>query len=161
MILSDRSIAKRLSDGELVVDPSPTAEQFQPASLDVRIGNEIYDPLSDRIFECDGTIVLRPGDRLLGTTAERVSLPRDLAAQLTGRSTMGREGIQIHCTAGWIDPGFRGQITLELYNFAEEPREISVGSRVGQLIFVPLDQPSTGYRGQYQDQDGVERAGEL
>ena len=157
-ILSDKAIRKFVRNNRIGIEPEPAGEQFQPASLDVRIGSEIYNPELDQYYDCDDEITLMPGKRILGTTQERIELPIDLAAQLAGRSSVGRDGVIVHKTAGWIDPGFRGQITLELYNFCDEPYVLDVGERVAQLVFFQLDQPSSGYDGHYQDQDGVEES---
>lgn len=161
MILSDKSIAQQISAGRIGVDPEPRPDQYQPASLDVRIGGEIYNPRHDAYTTYEDTIPVIPGDRLLGTTVETIDLPNDLAADLSGRSTVGREGVIVHFTAGWCDPGWTGQITLELYNFDDDIHEFEVGDRVGQLVFFPLDQPSSGYDGQYDGQEGPTKAGDL
>lgn len=159
MILSDRSISARL-DGDLEVTPTPSEEQIQPASLDVRLGSELYDVEADERMVSD-THTLQPGRQYLGHTREEITLPNDLAAQLTGRSTVGRMGVIVHKTAGWIDPSFSGQVTLELYNMSHEPVSFDVGDRIGQLVFIPLDRPSSGYSGQYQGQTGATEHGSL
>lgn len=152
MILSDTTIRNRIEEGDIVVTPEPTEEQFQPASLDVRMGDQVYHPESDLYEDCDDVVRVFPDDPILCTTLDEVQLPNDVAAQLTGRSSVGRRGVIIHKTAGWIDPGFRGNITLEVYNFSDEVQTFEVGERVGQLVFFQLDRASTGYDGQYQDQ---------
>lgn len=157
MILSDTTIHEHLQYPNLTetitVDPDPDEEQIQPASLDVRIGAEILHPETGENWISD-TIRLEPGQRYLAETAEEVSLPNDIAAQVAGRSTIGRRGIIVHKTAGWIDPGFSGTITLELMNLGSTPQSIDAGSRVAQLVFFELDQPSAGYDGKYQNQSG-------
>lgn len=154
MILGDREIRDRLSTGSIVVEPLRSKAAIQPASLDVRMGNELLDTVSGTLNE-DNSFVLEPNRFYLGTTLETVALPLDVAAQLAGRSTMGRKGIVVHKTAGWIDPGFRGQITLEMYNFSAEAVEIVAGERIAQLVFFQTLTPTNGYDGQYQDQQGV------
>lgn len=159
MLLSDKSIKRALNDNEIRVRPDHRPEQIQPASFDVRLGEKIYDVESDTyITAITGTINLEPGKAYIGHTMDHVSLPNHIAAQLTGRSSVGRRGIIIHKTAGWIDPGFRGEITLELYNFSDEVQTFEVGDRIGQLVFFKLDQSSDGYDGQYQDQTGPTHA---
>lgn len=157
MILSDNTIEDLLALG-LVESPPVQPEQVQPASLDVRLGDTIVDVETGE--EHDGeTLILEPGVRYLGFTKEVLDLPDDLAAQLAGRSTIGRKGVIVHKTAGWIDPGFKGQITLELFNLGEYPVSLFDGERIAQLVFLQLDQPSSGYDGQYQGQKGPTRAG--
>jgi dCTP deaminase len=153
MLLSDVSIRERISE-DIVVTPEPVEEQFQPASFDVRLGEQLYHAATDTTSVDGNSHVLEPREAYIGHTMDYVELPLDVAAQLTGRSSIGRQGVIIHKTAGWIDPGFRGEITLELYNFSEDPVVLDVGSRVGQLVFFQLDQESTGYDGQFQDQLG-------
>lgn len=157
MILSDSSIEGYIIKGDIGVDPLPQGKQIQPASLDVRLGEELY------VFEKDYTVkknehVLEPGKRYLGHTKETISLPNDIAAQLAGRSSIGRQGIIVHKTAGWIDPGFSGQITLELMNLGNEPVTLKTGQRVAQMVFFQLDFPSAGYDGGYQNQSGATEA---
>lgn len=162
MILSDESIADHLLRPQgITVEPTPSQEQIQPASLDVRLGEEFIDPRTGFTSIEEESIVLQPGDRFLGTTAESVSLPDDIAAQLTGRSSLGRLFVTVHQTAGWIDPGWSGDITLEIANFGRDMQTLNVGDRVAQLVFFPLDTPSSGYDGQYQDQEGAVESGGL
>jgi dCTP deaminase len=158
MILSDSTISTRLLyDSTFNVKPQPDSEQIQPASLDVRLGEQFVDA-DGRPFECEHAVDLVPGKRLLATTKEKIELPNDVAAQLAGRSTVARRGIIIHKTAGWIDPGFEGEITLELCNMGRENQMLGVGDRVAQLVFYELDQPSSGYDGKYQNQEGATEA---
>jgi dCTP deaminase len=156
MILSDKTIEQFIVNGHIEVSPSITEEQVQPASLDVRFGHELYDVHEDRHLE-DDSHVLEPGRAYIGHTRDYISLPNEIAAQLTGRSSVGRKGVIIHKTAGWIDPCFEGQITLELYNFSSEPVSFDVGDRIGQLVFFMIDKKSSGYDGQYQGQTGITR----
>lgn len=154
MILSDRSIEKAIDRDEIGIDPTPSSEQIQPASLDVRLGRELYH------FDGDKRVTspqhrLQPGERYLGHTNSTIELPDDIAAQLAGRSSVGRQGVIVHKTAGWIDPGFKGQITLELMNLGNEPVDFHAGERVAQLVFFRLDHPSEGYSGSYQNQSGA------
>lgn len=161
MILSDKTIRQHLDHPRLTesisADPQPTEEQIQPASLDVRLGREVYSFLRDRSVK-RSEHKLHPGERYLGHTKETIDLPNNIAAQLAGRSSIGRQGVIVHKTAGWIDPGFTGEITLELMNLGNEPVELEEGERVAQLVFFPLDMPSSGYDGSYQQQEGATQA---
>jgi len=160
MILSDTTIEKHLDSGKIDIDPDPTAMQIQPASLDVRLGTKLYCPESDSFIE-DTSFTLKPFTRYLGQTREHVSLPNDIAAQLAGRSTVGRMGIIVHKTAGWIDPQFSGTITLELMNMGMEPVTLEAGDRIAQLVFLWCDSPSMGYNGQYDGQQRPTPAKEI
>jgi len=158
MILSDADILRALDSGRIDVEPSPDASQIQPASLDVRLGAELYNCTEDAVISRQDHHTLAPNTRYLGHTHETVSLPDDVAAQLTGRSTIGRLGVIVHKTAGWIDPGFSGNVTLELYNHADRAVPLDVGQRVAQLVFFELSSPSSGYDGKYQNQKGPKSA---
>lgn len=174
MILSDSEITREIQCGDLDVDPFDESN-VQPASLDIRLGNEFQrfyaggplNPLEDtaktrpEIVEPGNTFSLAPGEFCLGTTSETVELPNDILANVEGRSSWGRNGLAIHITAGVIDPGFRGQITLELKNHNHMPLELEPGTRVGQLVFNRLSNPCNvpygSERGsQYQDQRGAQ-----
>lgn len=159
MILSDKSIRRELDDsGRLVVEPQPTEKQIQPPSLGVRLGEKLYNVDTDYTSQQDDFHRLEPNTRYLGHTVETINLSDDLAAQLTGRSTFGRLFVTIHQTAGWIDPSFEGQITLEIMNFGNSRVFIDIDDRVGQLVFFELDQPSSGYDGKYQGQNKIQKA---
>jgi dCTP deaminase len=157
MILSDHSIREAVHTEEIGCSPFPDEEQFQPASLDVRLGQELYHAEKDKRVKAHQHR-LQPGERYLGHTKETIDLPDHVAAQLAGRSTIGRMGVIVHKTAGWIDPGFKGSITLELMNLSDEPVDLQSGKRVAQLVFFPLDHPSDGYDGHYQGQKGATEA---
>lgn len=179
MHLTDREIASRLDDGDLVIDPIDDFElQIQPSSVDVRLDNDFLqfthttashidpnDPeaVSQVTREVtipeDEAFVLHPGDFILGTTREHVEIPADLLAKVAGRSTFGRLGVIIHATAGIIDPGYRGQITLEISNLGKVPVKLKPGSRIAQILFTDLtgdvERPYGEERGsKYQDQHG-------
>lgn len=159
MILSDGTIRRLLAEGRLVLDPIEDV-QIQPASVDVRLGDtflvfrnhtaEVIDPfdrqstLMEEVKVSDGeSFVLHPGEFVLGTTVEAIGLPDDLVARVEGKSSLGRLGLLIHATAGFVDPGWtRGQITLELSNVATLPIKLRPGMRVGQLSFHTLDAPA-------------------
>jgi dCTP deaminase len=181
MILSDRDILARLETGDLVVDPIEDLDlQVQPASVDVRLGrrfleferanvpcihpnreDELDDYVTETVVDDDDEFVLHPGDFVLGTTKERVEIPPDLVAQVEGRSSLGRLAVVVHATAGFIDPGFSGKITLELSNLGKVPVALTPGMRISQLVFTELssraERPYGEERGsKYQDQDGPE-----
>ena len=141
MILSDIDIRKRIEDGEIVIDPFDDPDlQIQPASVDLKLGEEflefrrtnipcIHPNLEDEVTKYvrktivkeGDEFILHPNDFVLGTTKERVEIPSDLIAHVQGRSSLGRLAVVIHATAGVIDPGYRGQITLELSNLGTAP----------------------------------------
>ena len=166
MILSDKTIFKMLEEGSLVVDPI-TEEQVQPASVDIRLGDSfsIVDDTADNIITMGSEIqyktikadryLLLPGQFVLATTQEYFELPDDLTAFVEGRSSLGRMGLFIQ-NAGWVDPGFKGEITLELYNVNRCAIELQAGRRVGQLVFAKLDEHALNpYNGKYQGQRGA------
>lgn len=166
MILSDKTLMKMLDEKTLVVSPLES-EQIQPASIDIRIGNT-YSILEDSpfgIISLDKEIkykqittdkyLLLPGQFVLATTMEYFELPDNLTAFVEGRSSLGRMGLFIQ-NAGWVDPGFKGEITLELFNANRCAIELNVGRRVGQLVFAQLDDNARNpYRGKYQGQRGA------
>ncbi|WP_255197332.1 dCTP deaminase [Halorarius litoreus] len=179
MILSDADIVRRLEEGDLVVDPLDDPDiQIQPASIDLRLGREFLEfqhaniacihPNDERevseyvdLTEVPegGEYILHPGDFVLGTTKERVEIPDDLIAHVEGRSSLGRLAIVVHATAGLCDPGYQGQITLELSNLGRAPVALSPGMRISQLTFTelktPADRPYGEERGsKYQNQAG-------
>ncbi|MFA1610290.1 dCTP deaminase [Halobellus rubicundus] len=179
MILSDDDILARLEAGDLVVEPIDDLDmQVQPASLDLRLGEEFLEfqrtniscihpnresEVSEYVTETrvpEGEeFILHPGDFVLGTTKERVEIPPDLLASVEGRSSLGRLAVVIHATAGIVDPGYEGQITLELSNLGTAPVALTPGMRVSQLIFTELKQPAARPYGvergsKYQGQSG-------
>jgi dCTP deaminase len=158
MILSDRDIRAAIADGRIVIDPfSP--ESVQPSSVDLHLGNRFrvfrnsrYPYIDVRIEQPDLTelveisgddpFILHPGEFVLGSTVERVALPDDLVARLDGRSSLGRLGLLIHSTAGYVDPGWDGTLTLELSNVANLPITLYHGMRIGQIGFERLSSPA-------------------
>ena len=166
MILSDKTLMKMLDEHILIADPIEI-EQIQPASIDIRIGNtySIVEDSSSGIIDLDDEItykqitaekyILLPGQFVLATTMEYFELPDNLTAFVEGRSSLGRIGLFIQ-NAGWVDPGFKGEITLELFNANRCAIELSTGRRVGQLVFAQLDNNALNpYRGKYQGQRGA------
>lgn len=163
MILSDLTLRQMIDDGRLGVDPL-SADSIQPASIDCRLGQNFL-LLEDttmhiitmdeqiRYREVEGdNIILPPHSFLLATTLEYVRLPHNLTAFVEGRSSIGRMGLFIQ-NAGWVDPGFEGRITLELYNANSLPIRLQAGRRICQLVFCLMDQSAASpYRGKYQGQ---------
>lgn len=138
-ILCDSSIRSAVQQNVIGVDPEPTEIQYQPASLDLRLGDSYWNAYTDETYEDCDELVIEPNTFYLTTTEETISLPDDLSAVVTGRSSIGRKGLIIHTTAGWIDAGFTGEITLEVFNFNNEPVVLDAGTRIGQLVFFQMD----------------------
>ncbi|MFC5996919.1 dCTP deaminase [Pseudonocardia hispaniensis] len=173
-MLADRDIRALLDSGRLVIDPLKP-DRIQPASVDLTLGDQyrsfdrslfrrvrlsaIPDDLTELHDGSDG-IVLEPGRFLLATTAETVTLPDDVCGILHGRSTLGRLGLTVHVTAGLIDPGFAGHITLEVVNVGDLHLELWPGDVIGQLTLHPMSSPcqrpygSAGLGSHYQHQRG-------
>lgn len=164
MILCDKTIKRMLGEKELMVSPLDEI-QIQPASLDIRLGNTFSFADDTSIISMDEVInyrtveaekyILLPGQFVLATTMEYVKLPDNLTAFVEGRSSLGRMGLFIQ-NAGWVDPGFEGEITLELFNANRCAIELHTGRRVGQLVFAKMDNSAQNpYRGKYQGQRGA------
>ena len=158
MLLSDRYLRKELDEGRLELDPFDSS-MIQPSSIDVRLDryfrvfdNTRYthidpskqqDELTSLVEAAeDEPFVLHPGEFVLGSTYESVTLPDDLASRLEGKSSLGRLGLLTHSTAGFIDPGFSGHITLELSNVANLPITLWPGMKIGQLCLLRLSSPA-------------------
>ena len=176
MLLSDRDIRAELDSGRVQLDPLDLG-MIQPSSIDVRLDrffrlfdNHKYpfiDPAEEqpdltRAVEvlADEAFILHPGEFVLGSTFELVTLPDDIAARLEGKSSLGRLGLLTHSTAGFVDPGFSGHVTLELSNVATLPIKLWPGMKIGQLCFFRLTSPSENpygsekYGSRYQGQRG-------
>jgi dCTP deaminase len=176
VVLSDRTIRRLLAEGRIEIDPLDES-LIQPSSVDVRADRyfrvfhnarypyiDVKEPMEDltELVEVDGdqAFILHPGEFVLGSTLERVRLPDDLVARLEGKSSLGRLGLLIHSTAGFIDPGWNGQVTLELSNVSNLPITIYPGMKIGQVSFVQLTEPAESPYGsgdigsKYQDQKG-------
>ena len=163
MILSDQTLNAMIESGELGIEPLDK-DSIQPASIDCRLGDH-YLVVEDRemgILTLDSEIIYReiegdsitlpPHSFLLATTAEYIRLPNNITAFVEGRSSIGRIGLFIQ-NAGWVDPGFEGRITLELYNANSLPIRLKAGRRICQLVFCFMDQPAAKpYAGKYQGQ---------
>lgn len=166
MILSDQTIMAMLEKKTLRIEPLER-QQIQPASVDIRLGDTfsivedssagmitLENEIRYKIMKSD-TYILLPGQFVLATTMEYFSLPNDLTAFVEGRSSLGRMGLFIQ-NAGWVDPGFEGEITLELFNANRCAIELKPGRRVGQLVFAQMDRSALHpYRGKYQNQKGA------
>ena len=162
MILSDRDIKKYLEEGKITIDPLENIErQVQPSSVDLRIGNEFkifkvmqkpyIDPkdpedldsyMESMHIEKGESFIIHPNEFALATTYEVVKVPDDLVARVEGRSSMGRLGITMHVTAGYIDPGFEGKITLEISNIGKMPVALYPGQRACQIVFETMTSPA-------------------
>jgi dCTP deaminase len=162
VVLSDRDIRAEVAAGRIVIDPF-IPEAVQPSSVDLHLDrrfrvfrNSRYpfiDVRSDQpelteLVEIGGDepFILHPGEFVLGSTFERVELPNDLVARLEGKSSLGRLGLLIHSTAGYVDPGWEGNLTLELSNVANLPITLYDGMKIGQISFQRLSSPvEVGY----------------
>jgi len=176
VLLSDRDIRAELDSGRIALTPYEPA-MIQPSSIDVRLDRffrlfdnhkyAVIDPAEDqpdltRLVEPEGDepFVLHPGEFVLGSTFESVTLPDDVAARLEGKSSLGRLGLLTHSTAGFIDPGFTGHVTLELSNVATLPIKLWPGMKIGQMCFFRLSSPAEAPYGsgaagsRYQGQRG-------
>lgn len=156
MVLSDVDIIKRVGNGSLEIEPYKEIN-VGPASLDLRLSNQFKKASEPHVYGDTGTVPISLSDDtgidwtkqsgeitlsrdefVLASTLETISMPDDLTAQILGRSSFGRLGISVHQTAGFIDPGFKGQITLELSNHGPRPVKLQAGQRVCQIVFTEL-----------------------
>jgi dCTP deaminase len=174
MVLSDRTIREEVAAGRIVIDPFEDA-LVQPCSVDVRVGSafrvfrnsrhafiDVREPMHDLtelVTVADGEpFILHPGEFVLGVVLERVTVPDDLVAKLDGKSSLGRLGLVVHQTAGVVDAGFDGHITLELASMASLPITVYAGMPIAQLTFMSLTTPaqrpygSSGLESKYQGQ---------
>ncbi|MFN8524067.1 MAG: dCTP deaminase [Chloroflexota bacterium] len=172
MILSDRSMRALIESGRIRIDPL-AENAIQPSSIDLRLGDKIRVFRNSHISHIDvredtagltevvdlepgKPFFLRPGEFALGVTLETVTVPDDLVARLDGKSSLGRLGLLIHATAGLVDPGWEGRLTLELMNLAPLPLSLFAEMKIGQLSYIqmttPVDQPygAGGLRSKYQ-----------
>lgn len=160
-ILSDKTIKEYLEEGKIVIDPLKDEQQIQPSSVDMRLSDEfkvfkvIRKPYIDPKDEDDiaeymesstvpegEAFIIHPNEFALATTQEYVKVPDDLVARVEGRSSMGRLGVTMHVTAGYVDPGFEGRITLEISNIGAMPVALYPGQRVCQLVFETMTTPA-------------------
>ena len=176
MILSDGDIRREIAGGRIVIEPFDERD-VQPSSIDLHVDSrfrvfantrypyiDVREPMPDltELIEVAGDepFILHPGEFVLGSTLERVAIPDDLVARLEGKSSLGRLGLLIHSTAGYVDPGWDGYLTLELSNVANLPITIYAGMKIGQISFFRLSSPaeipygSKKTRSKYQGQRG-------
>lgn len=173
MRLSDSTIRRCLEEGRIKIDPTLEDRAFQPTSIDLHLSSVlrlyqrescIIDPEKGHLtreVSVDGYYDLPAGEFVLGSTIERVELPVDLVSVVEGKSSLGRLGLAVHITAGFIDPGFQGNITLELKNVNHHPIRLHVGMAICQLCFERIDgvvdRPygSAGLGSRYQGSQGT------
>ncbi len=175
MVLSDRSIREALSAGRIKIDPMDES-CIQPSSVDLHVDQyfrlfrnhtsrvidvrEDQEDLTELVDVGTDPLILHPGEFVLGSTTEKVTLPSDLVARLEGKSSLGRLGLLIHSTAGFVDAGWDGHLTLELSNVANLPITVYPGMKIGQISFLQMttaaDHPygSAGLHSKYQGQWG-------
>ncbi len=175
-VLSDRTIKEELAAGRLVVDPLDKND-IQPASVDLHLDRvfrifrvtrrpyvDVREPMEDLTelvsIEDDEPFIIQPGSFVLGSTLESVTLPDDIVARVDGKSSLGRLGLLVHATAGYVDPGWMGKLTLELSNQSQMPIALYYGMKVSQISFLRLSTPverpygSEGLASKYQGQTG-------
>ncbi|HEY5639245.1 MAG TPA: dCTP deaminase [Dehalococcoidia bacterium] len=175
-VLSDRTIREEIEKGRIVIDPLDDGA-VQPASVDLRLSGlfrvfrssskpfiDVRQPVDDltELVEigADEPFVIQPGTFFLGSTLETVTLPEDIVGRVDGKSSLGRLGLLVHATAGYIDPGWTGRLTLELSNQSQMPIALYRGMRIAQISFLrlstPVDRPygSPGLGSKYQGQTG-------
>jgi len=176
VLLSDRDIRAEIATGRVAVEPFAES-MVQPSSVDVRLDRffrvfenhkySVIDPSIEQseltrevVVEPNEHFILHPGEFVLASTYEIITLPDDIAGRLEGKSSLGRLGLLTHSTAGFIDPGFSGHITLELSNVANLPVKLFPGMKIGQLCLIKLSSPaehpygSAVYASRYQGQRG-------
>ncbi len=176
MVLSDKTIKEELAKGRIVISPL-NQEDIQPASVDLRLDRKLLvftasrrphidvktalEGLTETVeIGDDAPFILHPGEFVLGSTLEHIELPDDLVARLEGKSSLGRIGLVIHSTAGFVDPGWKGHLTLELSNLARLPITLYYGMKIGQISYLRLTTPadrlygSEGLGSKYQGQTG-------
>jgi dCTP deaminase len=175
-VLSDRSIKQSLGSGRLAIDPLDE-DGIQPASVDLRLDrtfrifritarpyvdvHEDMDDLTELVeIDAEQPFIIHPGTFCLGTTMETITLPDDIVARVDGKSSLGRLGLLVHATAGYVDPGWTGKLTLELSNQSQMPIALYCGMRIAQISFLslstPVDRPygSPSLGSKYQGQTG-------
>ena len=175
-VLSDRTIKEELAAGRLVIEPLDEAN-IQPASIDLQLDRvfrifrvtrrpfvDVRQPMDDLTelvtIEDDEPFIIQPGTFVLGSTLEYVTLPDDIVARVDGRSSLGRLGLLVHATAGYVDPGWTGKLTLELSNQSQMPIALYYGMKISQISFLrmstPVDRPygSDSLASKYQGQTG-------
>ena len=170
MILTDKNITTRLTNKTLLIDPTPNDDQIQPASIDLRLSNEFLMPHIDQPVDIKNgspryeniktnVLQLPPHSFILGSTIEKVKIPSDLIGRVEGRSSVGRLGVTVHITAGFLDCGFEGRITLEIANLSHNTIMLYENMRICQIVFEELTgEPNRLYgecNNKYQGQEGT------
>lgn len=176
MVLSDHDIKQGIKNGKIIIDPLDSAD-IQPSSVDLHLDHrfqvfhnsryafiDVRKPMDDLMdlveISDDQPFILHPGEFVLGSTIENITLSNDIVARLEGKSSLGRLGLLIHSTAGYVDPGWQGRLTLELSNVANLPITLYQGMKIGQLSFLELSSPAENPYGskavgsRYRGQDG-------
>jgi len=171
-VLSDREIRRKIYENEIIVEPLDLSEQIQPASLDIRLGTQ-FSKFPDDV-ECidvntnvrdemiswiSNVITIQPNSFILANTIGNFQIPKGIGAEIRGRSSLGRMGIEVHSCAGWVDPGFEGELVLEISNNSNASIELDSKTRVAQMVFHELGEPAiVGYgetENKYQGQSGA------
>lgn len=165
-MLSDRDISHAIKQGWIGVKPDLRPEQLQPASIDLDLGCDFVEPGRDRTWtmEIGAWVQLQPGEFMLATTLQTVTIGPSHVGRVEGKSSFGRLGLTVHITAGFIDPGFTGQVTLEMVNLSRDPVHLNIGRPICQMSFEALDSRcdrpygSPGLGSHYQNQHGVQKS---
>lgn len=156
MILSDRDLKNIILNQKIYLVNPFNIEDLQPCSIDLHLGDTLKTIEGKTIDLSQDSYHLKPHEFLLGSTMEKIHVPYDLMARVEGKSTIARLGVMIHITAGFIDAGFNGNITLEIYNCSNKPFELFHGDTLCQIAFETLSSPvETPYCGKYQNSDGT------
>lgn len=171
-VLSDKDIRSLIEKDELVVEPVDLDKQLQPASLDIRLGGEFSQYATKEAVSTDDDVsqsmitwhsndgvVVNPDSFILANTVEEFEIPENVGAEIRGRSSVGRLGLEVHSCAGWCDPGFEGELVLEISNNSEQNIHLESGMRIAQMVFYTLSSsPSNTYGetdNKYQHQEGA------
>ena len=160
MILSDAGLYRALQNGDLIVSPIEE-NQIQPASIDLRLDRTLLNLDGEEFDIFDESYLLQPNEFILGSTLEYVEIPSTMVGIVDGRSSIGRLGVMIHITAGYIDAGYCGNITLEIYNVSNKPFKLKYGDSICQLVIELLNEPcirpygTSGLGSKYHCSDGV------
>lgn len=165
MILNNTQIQKHTG---IKITSKPKLIQYQPASIDLRLSDEFLQPTPEKVdpktsspnyeYVISDKIILPPHSFILGSTIEKITLPNNIVARVEGRSSIGRLGVTVHVTAGFIDPAFTGNITLEIANLSNNAVVLYKGMRICQIVFEEIEEPVFAYgecENKYQGQDGV------
>lgn len=161
MILSDGDIVKELMYGGLKIIPKPSDECIQPCSVDLHLAQDLKTLDGKTIDIAQQSYKLKPKEFILASTVEYVEIPKHLCGQVEGRSSIARNGIMIHITSGFIDAGYNGNITLEVFNASEKEFELSWGLSICQIVFHSLSNEclrsygDDGLNSKYQDSEGT------